>query len=50
MDIALAMLPWTVIWGLQMKVKEKIGVAIAMSCGVLYVSLKKTRAREQRRP
>lgn len=31
------MLPWTVIWGLQMKLKEKIGVAIAMSCGVLYV-------------
>lgn len=37
MDIALALLPWTVIWGLQMKLKEKIGVAIAMSCGVLYV-------------
>lgn len=36
MDLTLAMLPWTVIWGLQMKVKEKIGVAIAMSCGVLY--------------
>ncbi|SPO06445.1 uncharacterized protein DNG_09135 [Cephalotrichum gorgonifer] len=34
MDIVLAMLPWTVIWGLQMKKKEKIGVAVAMSCGI----------------
>ncbi|PKS13135.1 hypothetical protein jhhlp_000477 [Lomentospora prolificans] len=34
MDITLALLPWRLIWGLQMKMKEKIGVAIAMSCGV----------------
>ncbi|KAK3364700.1 putative integral membrane protein [Lasiosphaeria hispida] len=34
MDFALALLPWTVIWGLQMKRKEKIGVAVAMSMGV----------------
>ncbi|KAL8403965.1 hypothetical protein RB594_009010 [Gaeumannomyces avenae] len=34
MDITLAMLPWTVIWGLQMKLAEKIGVAVAMSAGV----------------
>ena len=38
MDITLALLPWTVIWGLQMKLQEKVGVAIAMSCGILYVS------------
>ena len=38
MDLTLAMLPWTIIWGLQMKLKEKIGVAIAMSCGVVCVS------------
>jgi hypothetical protein len=35
MDIALALLPWTVVWKLQMKRKEKIGVAVAMSMGVL---------------
>jgi len=35
MDITLAMLPWKVIWGLQMKRREKIGVAVAMSMGVL---------------
>jgi len=38
MDIALALLPWVVIMNLQMKTKEKIGVALAMSMGVLYVS------------
>jgi hypothetical protein len=31
MDIALAMLPWKLVWKLQMKPAEKIGVAIAMS-------------------
>ncbi|TDZ24740.1 hypothetical protein Cob_v002411 [Colletotrichum orbiculare MAFF 240422] len=35
MDILLAMLPWKLIWGLQMKMKEKIGVGVAMSMGVL---------------
>ncbi|KAK3335102.1 hypothetical protein B0T19DRAFT_6 [Cercophora scortea] len=34
MDIVLAMLPWVVIWNLQMKRNEKIGVAVAMSMGV----------------
>ncbi|KAK2045738.1 hypothetical protein LZ31DRAFT_583897 [Colletotrichum somersetense] len=34
MDILLAMLPWKMIWGLQMKMQEKIGVAIAMSMGL----------------
>jgi hypothetical protein len=35
MDITLALMPWTVVWGLQMKNKEKFGVAIAMSMGIL---------------
>ncbi|KAK1996942.1 hypothetical protein LX36DRAFT_579471 [Colletotrichum falcatum] len=34
MDILLAMLPWKIIWGLQMKTQEKIGVALAMSMGL----------------
>ncbi|KAH8660774.1 putative integral membrane protein [Tricladium varicosporioides] len=34
MDFVLAMLPWRIIWGLQIKKKEKAGVAIAMSMGV----------------
>jgi hypothetical protein len=35
MDFVLALLPWKVIWKLQMKRKEKAGVAIAMSMGIL---------------
>jgi hypothetical protein len=35
MDLTLAMLPWTVIWKLQMRKAEKVGVAVAMSMGVL---------------
>ena len=35
MDFTLALLPWKVIWGLQMKKKEKVGVAVAMSMGIL---------------
>jgi hypothetical protein len=35
MDFALALLPWQFIWGLQMKKKEKIGVGVAMSMGIL---------------
>jgi len=34
MDLALALLPWTLVWKLQMKPTEKIGVAVAMSMGV----------------
>jgi hypothetical protein len=34
-EFALALLPWKVIWKLQMKRKEKVGVAIAMSMGIL---------------
>ncbi|KAL4938138.1 hypothetical protein BDV06DRAFT_215342 [Aspergillus oleicola] len=32
-DFLLALLPWTIVWNLQMKTKEKMGVAIAMSLG-----------------
>lgn len=35
MDIVLSFLPWKLVWSLQMKLKEKIGVAVAMSLGVL---------------
>ncbi|KAL6233762.1 hypothetical protein BDW75DRAFT_251840 [Aspergillus navahoensis] len=30
-DFLLALLPWTIVWNLQMKKKEKMGVAFAMS-------------------
>ncbi|OOQ86296.1 hypothetical protein PEBR_22866 [Penicillium brasilianum] len=33
-DFVLALLPWTLVWNLQMKKKEKIGIAFAMSLGV----------------
>ena len=36
MDFILAFLPWTIVWNLQMKRREKLGVGIAMSLGVLY--------------
>ncbi len=39
MDFALALLPWRVVWGLQMRQKERVGVAIAMSMGILSVVL-----------
>lgn len=35
MDFVLAIVPWTVIMKLQMKLKEKIGVAICMSLGFI---------------
>lgn len=35
MDILLAMIPWTVIMKLRMHTKEKIGVAVCMSLGIL---------------
>jgi len=37
MDLTLALLPWTLVWKLQMKPAEKIGVAVAMSMGILCV-------------
>ncbi|KAH9902037.1 hypothetical protein F4778DRAFT_781283 [Xylariomycetidae sp. FL2044] len=35
MDFALALLPWKLVWGLQMRTSEKIGVSVAMSMGLL---------------
>jgi hypothetical protein len=35
MGILLALLPWKMIWKLQMKQKEKVAIALAMSMGVL---------------
>ncbi|KAK3312898.1 hypothetical protein B0H66DRAFT_382804 [Apodospora peruviana] len=34
-DILLALLPWKLVWGLRMRKQEKLGVAIAMSMGVV---------------
>jgi hypothetical protein len=34
-DFVLALMPWYLIWGLQLKFREKIGVSIAMSMGML---------------
>lgn len=34
-DFALALLPWYVIWDLQLNRREKLGVGIAMSIGIL---------------
>ena len=36
-DFILALLPWAILWNLQIEKKEKYGVAVAMSAGVLYV-------------
>ncbi|KAJ5790453.1 uncharacterized protein N7518_007464 [Penicillium psychrosexuale] len=33
-DFVLALLPWAIVWNLQMKKKEKLGVAVAMSLGI----------------
>ncbi|KAJ5542103.1 hypothetical protein N7535_004523 [Penicillium sp. DV-2018c] len=33
-DFILALLPWTIVWNLQMRKKEKFGVAFAMSLGI----------------
>ncbi|CAG7934982.1 unnamed protein product [Penicillium nalgiovense] len=33
-DFVLALLPWTIVWKLQMRKKEKLGVAFAMSLGI----------------
>jgi rhodopsin domain-containing protein len=37
MDLLLALLPWKIVLGLQMKKKEKFGVAVAMSMSILLV-------------
>jgi len=36
-DFTLALLPWRILWHLQMERKEKAGVLVAMSMGALYV-------------
>ena len=38
MDIVLAIVPWKIIWILTMNRKEKVGVMVAMSMGVLYAA------------
>jgi hypothetical protein len=38
-DLVLAFLPWKIIWGLQMKMVEKAGVGVAMSCGVVAAAV-----------
>jgi hypothetical protein len=35
MDFFLALLPWKILWNLQMNNRDKIGLAIAMSMGIL---------------
>jgi len=35
MDFVLSILPWKLVWKLQMKKKEKFGVAAAMSLGAM---------------
>jgi hypothetical protein len=35
MDAALSLLPFKIVWDLQMKRSEKFGVAFAMSMGIL---------------
>ena len=35
MDIVLAFVPWKIIWALTMNRREKFGVLVAMSMGVL---------------
>jgi hypothetical protein len=37
-DFVLAVFPWFLVWNLQMRRIEKIGVCICMSMGVLHVS------------
>ncbi|KAK0610126.1 hypothetical protein B0T17DRAFT_470266, partial [Bombardia bombarda] len=34
-DVVLALLPWRLVWNLKMQKKEKFGVAIAMSLGIV---------------
>lgn len=34
-DFSLALLPWKLLWALQMRTAEKIGVMVAMSLGLL---------------
>lgn len=45
MDFSLAMFPWYLIWDLNMRTVEKLGLCIAMSLGILYVSFFSNRFR-----
>lgn len=42
MDLVLCVLAWVIIWKLQVSAREKIGVGIALTFGVLYVPLAPT--------
>lgn len=35
MDFILALLPWAVLWNLEMRTREKAGIALAMSMGIV---------------
>lgn len=35
-DVILALIPWPLIWKITMDRREKVGVAIAMSMGIMY--------------
>jgi hypothetical protein len=37
MDIALAILPWKIIWSITIKKRERLGALVAMSAGVMSV-------------
>lgn len=39
MDLALAVIPVHMIWGLKMPLKRKIGLCFLLSTGVLYVPI-----------
>jgi hypothetical protein len=39
MDLSLALMSWKIIWNLQMRFAEKIGIGVAMSLGILQASL-----------
>ena len=38
MDFSLALLPITIVWGLNLELKKKIALATLLSLGVLYES------------
>ncbi|RYO08635.1 hypothetical protein AA0119_g1411 [Alternaria tenuissima] len=44
MDVSLALLPWKILWNVQMRTAEKIGVGLAMSLGVFAGAIAIVRA------
>jgi hypothetical protein len=40
MDFVLALLPWSLLWKLQMNKREKVGIVVAMSMGIMSVTPK----------